>query len=487
MIRLLEAAAAAAPDRQAVVTSEEVATYGDLLADARRVAAGLRRRGVDRFAVVERDAAWVVRLLAGAALVGADPCQYQADIGAGELADQAAALGHKLVVSRRTDVAGPFDVIGPEALLADGDPGDDPSGPAAPDLAPGDGPQPLTIRTTGTTGVPKAACHDWRTLAGTVAAVRPAPEQRWLLAYGPHQFAGIQVLLHVMACQGTLVAPFPRQPRDGLEALCAGQVTCVSATPTYWRFLLAEARSRRAELPALTQVTLGGEAAPADLLDELRRTFPGARLSQVYASTELGSITSVRDGRPGLATSALWSADNPDANLKVVDGQLWVRPTSAMSGYAGDAAPGDPTGADGTGDPTDGAPGDPTGADGTGDGAWRPTGDLVEVVGDRVLFRGRQSEVINVGGVKVHPLPVEQRIAALGEVAAARVFGRPNPLTGAIVAVEVVPADGADPDAVRQAIKLAVADLPRPWQPRSVTFVDDIETRGGKTVRGVSA
>ena len=37
-------------------------------------------------------------------------------------------------------------------------------------------------------------------------------------------------------------------------------------------------------------------------------------------------------------------------------------------------------------------------------GDWRPTGDLVEVVGDRLLFTGRSSDVINVGGVKVHPL-----------------------------------------------------------------------------------
>ena len=35
--------------------------------------------------------------------------------------------------------------------------------------------------------------------------------------------------------------------------------------------------------------------------------------------------------------------------------------------------------------------------------AWRPTGDLVEIVGDRIEFRGRVSEIINVGGVKVHP------------------------------------------------------------------------------------
>jgi acyl-CoA synthetase (AMP-forming)/AMP-acid ligase II len=461
MILLLEAAASSSPDREAVVTSEGTSTYGELLEDARRVATALRRQGITRFAVVEPDAGWVLRLLAGAALAGAEPCQYQPDTDAAEFADHASMLDHKFVVTRRDDLGGPFELIRPESLVA---------GEADDALRAGeDTEQPLMIRTTGTTGLPKAARHDWRILGKTVSNVRPMPEQRWLLAYGPQQFAGVQVLLHVAASRATLVAPFPRQPKDGLDALLTKGVTCVSATPTFWRFLLAEARSRKVALPPLEQITLGGEASPGDLLEEIQATFPGAKVSQVYASTEFGSITSVRDGKPGLAVDSLWSASNPASNVRVADGELWVRAGAGMLGYAGESQ----SGAD-----TDEADG----------GEWRRTGDLVEIVGDRVMFRGRKSEVINVGGVKVHPLPVEDRITSLESVALARVFGRPNKLTGAIVAAEIVPAggtEGADVEAIRAQIKEAVADLPRAWQPRSVSFVDAIETKGGKTIRGM--
>jgi acyl-CoA synthetase (AMP-forming)/AMP-acid ligase II len=455
MILLLESAAATSPDQIAIVTPEGSTSYGELLDDARRIAASLRNRDITRFAVVEPDAAWVIRLLAGAALVGAEPCQYQADIAVHEFTEQASAIGHSVVVTRRADLEAPFDVIRPEELT---------QSPPLPTPPPA-GAQPLMIRTTGTTGQPKAARHDWRVLARTVAGIRPIPDQRWLLAYGPHQFAGIQVLLHVMACQATLMAPFPRQPRDGLEALINDHVTCVSATPTYWRFLLAEARSRKAALPRLQQVTLGGEASPGDLLEEIKISFPDARISQVYASTELGSISSVTDGRPGIGVDALFSESNPTSNLRVTDGELWVRATAGMIEYASDSTP----------DPSTGA----------GD-TWHPTGDLVEIAGDRVLFRGRSSEIINVGGVKVHPLPVEERIVSLDRVALARVFGRPNRLTGAIVAVEIVPISGlteADYESIRLEIKQAVGELPRAWQPRNVTFVEAIETRGEKIVR----
>jgi acyl-CoA synthetase (AMP-forming)/AMP-acid ligase II len=454
MILLLERAAALAPDHPAVVTREATTTYAELLTAARRVAGGLVAGDITRFAIVEPDAARILQLLAGAALVGSEPCQYQADIAPEEFAAQATSIGHDVVVTRRTDLVGAFRIVDPDELSA-AEPDDRP--------APGDD-QPLLIRTTGTTGVPKAARHDWSILARTVEKVLPRPEQRWLLAYGPHQFAGLQVLQHVVASQAMLVAPFPRQPRDGLEALLSDGVTCVSATPTYWRFLLAEARAQHESLPHLDQITLGGEASPGDLLDDLRSTFPGARISQVYASTELGSVASVRDGRPGLDAASLFTEANPSANLRVVDGELWVRGSAGMLSYVDSAEEGAAE----------------------GDGEWRRTGDLVEIVDGRVLFRGRESEVINVGGVKVHPLPVEERISALDSVSAARVFGRANRLTGAIVAAEVVPSGRtADPDldGLREQIRAAVADLPRAWQPRSVTFVDSIETRGDKTVR----
>ena len=458
MIALLEAAAIDAAGRTAAVTPEGSPSYGELLDDARQVAGALRRRGVSRFAVAEPDAAWVLRLLAGAALAGAEPCQYQPDTDAAALAREAEALGHDVIVTRRDDIEpGSLDVIRPDELLA-GAPG------GATDFGSPDVPQPIVIRTTGTTGAPKAARHDWRVLAQTVAKVQPRPDQRWLLAYGPHQFAGIQVLLHVVASQATLVAPFPRQPKDGLDALLSDDVTCVSATPTYWRFLLAEARSRHARLPRLQQITLGGEASPSDLLDELRTTFPFARVSQVYASTEFGSITSVNDGMPGIAIGSLWSSTNPTSNVRAENGELWVRAEAGMLGYADEA---------------DGPAASTT--------AWRPTGDLVEIVGRRVLFRGRQSEIINVGGVKVHPLPIEERVLALSGVDAARVYGRPSKLTGSIVAVDIVPTGGkvaADTDVLRRAVKDATADLPRAWQPRSISLVDELATQGGKTVRG---
>ena len=68
----------------------------------------------------------------------------------------------------------------------------------------------------------------------------------------------------------------------------------------------------------------------------------------------------------------------------------------------------------------------------------------------------------------------------------ARVYGRPNALTGAIVAVEIVAAAGVDTDAVGAAVRAACADLPAAARPRSVRFVDAVTTAGDKLSRKAS-
>jgi acyl-CoA synthetase (AMP-forming)/AMP-acid ligase II len=448
LIELLQRASDAEPARTAIVTDEYALPYGNLSARARAVAAGLVRRRVERFAILDHDAATVVALLAGASLAGAEACQYPPTDDVVEILGLADRFDHELIVSARSDLDLPVAVLAPDELAADGDP----AAPAAPAAV-----RPHLVLTTGTTGNPRGVRHDWNRLLRSTTRIAPAPDERWLLAYGLHQFAGLQILLHVFAAGAALVAPAPRRPREGLAAMRSHAVDHASATPTYWRFLLAELRADGGPVPELDQITLGGEAIPAPLLDDLARTFPAARISQVYAASEFGSSGSVRDRRSGLALDVLSRGDDADVAMKIVDGELWVRSRTGMLGYYGE---------------------DPVDPD-----AWRPTGDLVEIVDDRIAFRGRTSEVINVGGVKVHPLPIEERVAAVPGVDMARVFGRPNAMTGAIVAIEVVPAPDADRTGIDAAIRTACADLSPAARPRSIRFVDSVTMAGNKIVR----
>jgi acyl-CoA synthetase (AMP-forming)/AMP-acid ligase II len=448
VIELLRRAAGRDPETIAVIAEGGEWSYGRLAAESEALAHGLQAAGIDRLAIVSNDIPIVVALLAAASLVGAEACVYAPDITREEMDRQAAAFDHSVVVSDRTDLGeASSTVVSPESLRAEG--------PAI-DVLPEQ--RPLLVLTTGSTGAPKGVRHDWSRQLARMEGARDGSGQVWLLAYGPNQFAGLQVLIHVLGTGATLVAPSVRRPQAVLELIHDHRVDHISATPTFWRFLLAELRADPRGLPRLSQITLGGEAAPAALLEELRATFPAARISHIYAGSEFGSTGSVRDGENGLPASLLDHTSESDVSLKIVEGELWVRSSASMLGYHGE------------GDrPAD---------------EWWPTGDVVEIVGDRIVFRGRKSEVINVGGVKVHPLPVEDRVTTVPGVKAARVYGRASALVGAVVAIDVVAEEGVDESALKAAIRAACADLPRPWQPRSVQVVAELAMKDNKVVRG---
>lgn len=448
MIELLRRVAEEDPRRAAILTHERTVSYGELVRAAENAAAALSREGISRFAVAEHEAEPVVALMAAASAAGAEACLYPPSEPE-EIERLLDRFDHDLVVTTRDDLeAG--RVVRPEEWTsgADATPYD---GPAP------DAPRPHLVQTTGTTGTPRGVRHDWSRLLRGTARIKPERDHRWLLAYGIHQFAGLQILLHVFAAGATLVAPAPRRPREGLRAMRELGVTRASATPTFWRFVLAELRSDGGPVPTLEQITLGGEAIPGPLLGDLEKTFPGARISQVYAASEFGSTGSMRDRRAGLSAEVLDRGDDADVAMKIVDGELWIRSRTGMLGYYGEP------------------PVDPD--------AWRATGDLVELDGDRILFLGRSSEIINVGGVKVHPLTIEERVSAVDGVGVARVYGRSNPMTGQIVALEVVTVPGADRAAVETAIRQACADLPSASRPRSIRFVDQVAMAGSKIVR----
>jgi acyl-CoA synthetase (AMP-forming)/AMP-acid ligase II len=449
VIELLRRGSARAATHPAVVDDGRTTSYGELTRQAEAVAGYLAEHGIERFGILDHDAADVIALLAGASLTGAEPCQYPPIEDSAELDEQAARFDHDVVVTSHDVGGGRTTLLDPSDLLSH-----EPLAGAQPAAS-----QPLLVLTTGTTGTPRGVRHDWQRLLLPTAHTEPAPEQRWLLAYGPHQFGGLQVLIHVMAAGATLIAPAPRRPREGLHAMRQHGATHVSATPTYWRFLRAEMHADGGPVPALQQITLGGEAVPSGLIEELTADFPDAKVSQVYAASEFGATGSVRDMRNGLPLEVLERGDDADVQMKIVDDELWVRSKVGMLGYYGD--------------------------DAIAPDEWRPTGDMVEIEGDRIIFRGRNSDIINVGGVKVHPLPVEERVSHVPGVAMARVFGRPNRMTGAIVAVEVVPEDDADTEKLEDAIRAACEDLVAAARPRSIRFVSEIATKGDKITRGV--
>ena len=311
----------------------------------------------------------------------------------------------------------------------------------------------VTILTSGTTGLPKSARHTWDSLARPVRTGEEYIDTRWLCPYPLHLYAGIQVFLQVFLNWATVVVPTTLEPEAVTSALLDHQVQYASGTPTLWRRLLIFGGGGLTEERDLRQITMGGESAPQGLLSRLRETFPKARIVHIYASTEMGRLFSVTDGREGFPISYLTEPPEPGIELRVTNGQLVVRSQNSMQGYDSPQ---------------------PNSVDAEG---WFATGDLVEISGDRVLFRGRTTEIINVGGNKVLPSEVEAVVQTIPGVGQVRVYPKRSSLAGQLIAVDIVLSPGYQADHVRAAVQQASRQRLRPYQiPRVIRFVDRIAT-----------
>lgn len=316
----------------------------------------------------------------------------------------------------------------------------------------------VVLFTSGTSGKPKAALHRWETLLGRVHQSPSLASSRWLLAYPFTAFAGLQVVLTALANGATLVLA-EGDPGARLGVAGAEGATHISATPTFFRLALATASEGMAAF-APQQLTLGGEVVDQPVLDALRARFPAARITHIYASTEMGTCFSVHDGRAGFPAAWLDSDATP-VRLRVEDGELMIKSPFAMRGYVGQAAH---------------------------DGGWYRTGDHVQIEGDRVFFGGRAGERINVGGRKVAPARVEEAVLAVPGVAAVRVSGRPSSLAGQLVQAHVVLVPGVEEAPVRLAILEHTQKVLQSHEvPRTIRFVPALEqTASGKLFRGES-
>ncbi|MFM9026214.1 MAG: class I adenylate-forming enzyme family protein [Planctomycetaceae bacterium] len=313
-------------------------------------------------------------------------------------------------------------------------------------------PPPVIVATSGTSGPPKLVDHAWDSV---LAAARLAGQWQglgWLMVYDASRWAGIQVWAQALLTGGRLVVPASRDPDVVARSIADEAVAVLPATPTLLRRLLTSADRGILAHARIERITLGGEATDAELLRQAQEAFPAAKITQVYATTELGEVFRVADGRPGFP--AAWLGKSLPGGVRLAtrrDGELLVQLSRDTAEVA--------------------------------------TGDLVERRGDRCEFVGRRTDVIVVGGAKAYPKRIEEILRGVAGITEARVRGLPSAITGELVAAEIVLADPLPAGATPEAVRAAALDACRKHlDPHAVPRILDIvkriaTTSAGKTPR----
>lgn len=231
--------------------------------------------------------------------------------------------------------------------------------------------------TSGSSGLPKAAVHTpaahLASAEGVLALIPYGETDDWLLSLPLFHVSGQGILWRWLLAGGRMTVR-ERQPLAQALQGC----THASLVPTQlWRLL-----NDNAPL-SLKSVLLGGAAIPVELAEQSHargiRTFCGYGLTE-FASTVCAKET---DGQPDVGYPL------PGREVRIVEGEIWLRAASQASGYWRDGALMPLVNAQG----------------------WFATRDRGELCDGRLTVIGRMDNLFFCGGEGIQPEEVERVIA----------------------------------------------------------------------------
>ena len=330
---------------------------------------------------------------------------------------------------------------------------------------------PINIQfTSGTTGAPKGATLTHHNIVNNAIscarAMKLAPGEALCIPVPLYHCFGM-VLGNVSAAAYGVAMVFPGEgfdPLDTLEALAAERCAAVHGVPTMFQAMLDHPGFRRFDLSAMRTGIMAGSPCPAPLMRRVIGEMNCRQITIAYGMTETSPISfQTHVDEPVSVRVSTVGRIQPHCEVKIVDGEGRTTPVGepgelltkgylVMRGYWNDEA---------------------RSAEAIRDG-WMHTGDMATIDAKgycRIV--GRIKDMLIRGGENIYPAEIEEFLLTHPDIAAAQVFGLPDPKYGEEVAVWITPrAKGAlTEDAVREFCKGRIAHFK---VPRHIRFVDEM-------------
>lgn len=265
----------------------------------------------------------------------------------------------------------------------------------------------LVLFTSGTSGYPKAAVHNFDKLLNKFSVRRKSMRTINFLLFD--HWGGLNTLFHTLSNTGVVLALRNRNPDAVCDYVQKFQIELLPVSPSFLNLLILGEAYSKYDLNSLKVITYGTEPMPLHTLKRAKDIFCQVKFQQTYGLIELGVLRS-----KSKSDDSLWVKLGGDGyDLRVVDGILQIKADSAMMGYLNAESP-------------------------FTDDGYFVTGDQVEVEGEYYKILGRKSELINVGGDKVYPQEVENVILGMDNILDVTVFGEKHALMGNIVCAKIL-------------------------------------------------
>jgi long-chain acyl-CoA synthetase len=291
------------------------------------------------------------------------------------------------------------------------------------------------LLTSGTTGMAKGVMLTHRNILAAARNINEfianTAEDREALALPvSHSFGLARLRCQVLAGGALILTPGFQFPKQMFEAMRGWGATGFSFVPAAWAMLTRLTGARLAEVaPELRYIEIGSAAMPRTEKERLIRLFPHTRICMHYGLTEASRSAFIEFHQSRDRLDSI-GRPTPNVEILIVDeddralgprqiGRIGIRGEHVMGGYW-DADAGART-----------------------QGALLYSGDLGYRDEDGYLYLcGREDDVINVGGRKVHPTEIEEALLRHQQIADAICVGIPDALTGEAVGACLVAKGG---------------------------------------------
>jgi long-chain acyl-CoA synthetase len=294
------------------------------------------------------------------------------------------------------------------------------------------------LLTSGTTGKPKGVILTHQNILAAARNINQfignrAEDREGLALPLSHSFGLGRVRCQILAGGALILTRGFQFPKEMFEAIRNWKATGISFVPAAWTVLTRLTGEKLAEFsPELRYIEIGSAPMPRLEKERLIRLFPRTRICMHYGLTEASRSAFIefhqsKDRLDSIGRPA------PNVEIRIVDeeghelgphkvGKIQICGEHVMEGYWDDHC----------GQRLQ--------------GEWLCSGDLGYQDQDGYLYVcGREDDVINVGGRKVHPTEVEQALIGHECIAHAVCVGTPDPITGEAVRAVLVAKGGHSP------------------------------------------
>jgi len=300
----------------------------------------------------------------------------------------------------------------------------------------------LILFTTGTTGRPKAILHDFVPFISRYQTPRPPFKAVSFLLFD--HIGGINTLLHMLFNLGQIVSIENRTVESVAKTIKDYSVELLPTTPTFLRMLSLYPGIEEKLGSSLKIISYGTERMDQPTLQRLCDQFPKVDFRQTYGMSELGILRIKSKAR----NSLYMSIGGEGVETKIENNILYIKAENRMLGYLNSPSP-------------------------FNDEGWYCTKDIV--ASDEVGFltiTGRDSDVINIGGLKFMPSEVERECLKIENIKFAKARGVNNPITGQYLELNIeLTKNTADDNRFKSDVRKSLqASLPKYMIPAKIVI-----------------